>query len=108
MKVKIASGESVKVLRCTAPIEQMISQSGGVHRWILAFVIKDRISSDEIDSIFAAGDIQTLKFEAEDENETEWVMTGYTSLNSAVIRRDESGGTSAEIQLIKAGAEEEI
>ena len=93
MKVKIASGESVKVLRCTAPIEQMISQSGGVHRWILAFVIKDCISSDEIDSIFTAGDIQTLKFEAEDEN---------------VIRRDESGGTSAEIQLIKAGAEEEI
>lgn len=100
MKVKITAGKKEKILKCSEPVEQLIKQSTS-SRWVLAFVMREEMNTDDIDEFFGSGNIEALEFEAEDSTGTKWTISGYQTLNSASIRRTSDGGTSVEVQLIK-------
>lgn len=104
MKLKINNGGNEVTYECSEPFEQF--SGNGRNRWILAFSVKDNMTSDEVMTVFSPENTESLTFQTDD-GTVVWNMTGYTQLNSAVIRRSSDGGTSVEIQTVKYVADTE-
>ncbi len=98
MKLNVTKGSQKLTFDCSEPFEQFVAN--GKKRWVLAFCIKNSMTSEEVEAVFCHENMESLTFETDD-GSTAWIMNGYTHLSSAVIRRSADGGTSVEIQAIK-------
>lgn len=99
MRVKFKGSETT--YECTEPIEQKVFRSGTAVGWAVMFHIYGDIDSSEIDELVTTEAISELTFTNDDEQQTSFVIVGYSVVTACVIRH-KSTMTVTELQFTKA------
>lgn len=98
MRVKFKNGSVT--YECTEPIEQKVFRSGEAVGWAVMFHIYGDFDSSEIDRVVTPETVSELVFANEDQDGTEFTISGYSAVTSCVIRHRASS-TVSELQLTK-------
>lgn len=99
MRVKFKGSETT--YECTEPVEQKVFRSGTAVGWAVMFHIYGDIDSSEIDELVTTEAISELTFTNDDEQQTSFVIVGYSAVTACVIRH-KSTMTVTELQFTKA------
>lgn len=99
MRVKFKGSETT--YECTEPVEQKVFRSGTAVGWAVMFHIYGDIDSSEIDELVTTEAISELTFTNDDEQQTSFVIVGYSVVTACVIRH-KSTMTVTELQFTKA------
>lgn len=99
MRVKFKGNDTT--YECTEPVEQKVFRSGTAVGWAVMFHIYGDIDSSEIDELVTTEAISELTFTNDDEQQTSFVIVGYSVVTACVIRH-KSTMTVTELQFTKA------
>lgn len=98
MRVRFKGSETT--YECTEPVEQKVFRSGTAVGWAVMFHIYGDIDSSEIDELVTTEAISELTFTNDDEQQTSFVIVGYSVVTACVIRH-KSTMTVTELQFTK-------
>lgn len=105
MRVKFKGSETT--YECTEPVEQKVFRSGTAVGWAVMFHIYGDIDSAEIDELVTTEANSELTFTNDDEQQTSFVIAGYSGVTACVIRH-KSTMTVTELQFTKANENVEL
>lgn len=89
------------VKTCSIPTEQKVFRSGAPAGWIVVFQLTGAITSEELDKLTTAENLETLTFQ-DDDGSTLFELVGYTKMSSAVIKHGQTAeSTVTELQFTK-------